>query len=85
MSSSPGPPNQELNDTKKQRERREKGGEAAVGGGQVWNWFCVSACSEGLSYTRESEGEEEEETAGVFETSLPLSVSFSFSRCLLAA
>ena len=44
----------------------------------------LTGAPQGLSYTRESEEEGEEETAGVFDFSLLLSVWFSFSRCLSA-
>lgn len=60
--------------------RGRKGERQAAGAGQVWNWLCVSArrsSSGGSSYSRESEAKEEEETAGVFESS-PLCVRLVF-------
>lgn len=57
VSSSPWLQNQELNDTKKQKNWEREGGEAAVGVGQVWNWFCASAHqgSSGVYVTPEKE------------------------------
>lgn len=73
--------------TESEEKTEREGGEAVVGAGQVWNWSCVSARrgSSGVKLHQRKLEEEEEETAGVFEWSILLSVLFSFSCCLSVA